>query len=193
MSSHGHWELFTVGFCVVFGFFCFSFQHNQSFFLFEHFFIFSHYKIPRAHLVHAMPTVLESVIAPKSCSSLFWRLILKIKIWVISVIIAGRLLMRLGSWMAEQGNTCILTQANIHVHKCLSVCRPIYICIQNMNSYRCIICCHVDFSSLPLLAVFVFPLQQLRSLTLSNSLTYFFQLHYPSIAASNSTENNLTK
>lgn len=57
------------------------------------------------------PPVLESVIAPKCFSFLFWRIILETKIWVVSVIIAGGMLMLPGSWVTEQGNTCILTQA----------------------------------------------------------------------------------
>lgn len=54
LSSLDCWELFTVGFCVVFVFLFNIFNHYL--FLFEHFFIFWHYKILKAHLVYAMPS-----------------------------------------------------------------------------------------------------------------------------------------
>ena len=101
--------------------------------IFEHFLTFWPNKMPQGNLVHSLPNsrIRQSSISLTSLGFSYWRMILEVKVWVLSVLIAtGAPLLSSTSQVTKQENVCVCVLACIcaYTHVCLNVLLSLLIC-----------------------------------------------------------------
>ena len=101
-------------------------------------FFLEHFLIANLFWIFPVP-FLESVIPPRTPSSLFWRIILKIKIWALSVLIVTEvsLILRFSADRARKYTQvyCIYSHLYIHIYKYVFIKSSVFISKLNMTIY----------------------------------------------------------